>query len=177
MNREYVDLPAAAKKKDGPSGSVAMVRSPLFLRGFGAETTVVGLVQVCAIVSLFTGKYVPSYGSHDRRGAPKIATSFLFSRFDMRKLSFCRSLCADGYRRIGGIKEKVLGAHRAGANRVILPWANRKDVEYDVAKEVRACIQFAFARMVREVFDAAFGPGSLPWRAPDAHHPLVESRL
>jgi ATP-dependent Lon protease len=60
---------------------------------------------------------------------------------------------------------------------VILPWANRKDVEYDVAMEVRACIQFAFARMVREVFDAAFGPGSLPWRAPDTHHPLVESRL
>ena len=30
-----------------------------------------------------------------------------------------------------------------------------------------------FARTVREVLDAAFGPGSLPWHAPDAH-PLVE---
>ena len=77
---------------------------------------------------------------------------------------------------VGGIKEKVLGAHRAGANRVILPWGNRKDVEHDVAKEVRARIQFVFARTVREVLDAAFGPGSLSWHAPDAH-PLVESRL
>jgi len=45
---------------------------------------------------------------------------------------------------VGGIKEKVLGrlgAHCTGANRVILPWANRKD-EHDVAKEVRTRIQF-----------------------------------
>jgi len=77
---------------------------------------------------------------------------------------------------VGGIKEKVLGAHRAGANKVILPWANRKDVEYDVPKEVRARMQFVFARTVREVLDAAFSVGTLPWRV-DAHHPLVESRL
>ena len=41
---------------------------------------------------------------------------------------------------VGGVKEKVLGAHGVGAtNKVILPWANRKDVEveHDVQKEVR----------------------------------------
>jgi ATP-dependent Lon protease len=76
---------------------------------------------------------------------------------------------------VGRIKEKVLGAHGADASRVILPWANRKDVERDVAKEVRGRIQFMFAKTVREALDAAFGPGSLPWHAPDAH-PLVESR-
>jgi hypothetical protein len=38
-------------------------------------------------------------------------------------------------------------------------------------------IQFVFARTVHEVLDAAFGPGLLPWRAPDARHPLVESTL
>ena len=37
-----------------------------------------------------------------------------------------------------------------------------EDVEHGVAKEVRACIQFVFTRTVREVLDAAFGPGSLP---------------
>ena len=57
---------------------------------------------------------------------------------------------------------------------MILPWANRKDVEHDVAKEVRARIQFVFARTVREALDAAFGPGSLPWIVPPAH-PLIES--
>jgi ATP-dependent Lon protease len=69
----------------------------------------------------------------------------------------------------------VLGAHRAGVNRVILPWANRKDVEHDVPKEVRVRTQFVFAGTVREMLDAAFGVGSLPWHA-DAH-PIVESRL
>ncbi len=72
----------------------------------------------------------------------------------------------------------MLGTHHAGANRVALPWANRKGVGHDVAKEVRARIQFVFAGTVREVLDAACRLGSLPWRAPaDARHPLVESRL
>ena len=67
-----------------------------------------------------------------------------------------------------GIKEKVLPAHHTGANKMILPWASRKDVEHDVPKEVRARMQFVFARTVREVLDAVLGVGSLPWRA-DAH--------
>ena len=45
-----------------------------------------------------------------------------------------------------------------------------------MAKDVRARIQFVFVRTVHEVLDAAFGPGLLPWHAPDVH-PLVESRL
>jgi ATP-dependent Lon protease len=52
---------------------------------------------------------------------------------------------------VSGIKEKVSCADRAGANRVVLPWATGKDVEHDVAKEVRARIQFVFARTVRNV--------------------------
>jgi hypothetical protein len=37
--------------------------------------------------------------------------------------------------------EKVLGAHRAGTNKVIVPRANRKDVELDIprAYAVRVC--------------------------------------
>ncbi|KAN0118143.1 Lon protease (S16) C-terminal proteolytic domain containing protein, partial [Russula decolorans] len=112
-----------------------------------------GVLDVCAIVSLLTGKCVP----------PTIALT--------REITLRGRVSP-----VGGIKEKVLGAHRAGANRVNLPWANRKDVEHDVAKETRGHIQFVFARTVREVLDVAFGPGSLPCHAPDAH-PLVESRL
>ncbi|KAH8987320.1 Lon protease C-terminal proteolytic domain-containing protein [Lactarius akahatsu] len=59
---------------------------------------------------------------------------------------------------VGGVKEMVLGA-----NKVIVPWANRKDVEHDVPKEVQARMQFVFARTVREVLDAAFGRGTPPW--------------
>jgi hypothetical protein len=51
---------------------------------------------------------------------------------------------------VGGVKEKALGAHRAGANKVTVPWVNRKDVELGVPKEVHACVQFVFARTVWE---------------------------
>jgi len=75
---------------------------------------------------------------------------------------------------VGGVKEKVLGAHRAGPDKVIVPWANRKDVEDDIPKEVRVCMQFVFAWTVREALDAAFGEGTPPWRT---IAPVVESRL
>ena len=42
---------------------------------------------------------------------------------------------------VGGVKEKALSANRAGANKVIEPWANRKDIEHDVPMEVRARMQ------------------------------------
>ena len=75
---------------------------------------------------------------------------------------------------VGGIKEKVLGAHRANVTKVILPWANRKDVEHDVPAEVRAAMQFAFVRTVEEALEAAFGKGTLGWRPKEV---LIESRL
>jgi ATP-dependent Lon protease len=37
---------------------------------------------------------------------------------------------------VGGIKEKLIGAHRAGVKKVLLPLANRKDVK-DVPEEVK----------------------------------------
>jgi len=60
-------------------------------------------------------------------------------------------------------------------NKLILPWANRKDVEHDVPVEVRTRTQFVFVRTVREALDAGFGAGTLSWRADVP--PLVESRL
>ena len=57
---------------------------------------------------------------------------------------------------VGGVKEKVLGAHCAGMNKVIVLWVNWKDVESEVPKEVRAQMQFMFARTVCKVLDAAF---------------------
>ncbi len=163
-------LPAGAQKKDGPSAGVAMVCSPPFLSGFGAKLTV-GVAGLCDCIP-FDGEVCTSYDCYDRRGAQKSVPPY--ARANMSDV--CLQITLRGrVSPVGGIKEKVLGAHRVDANRVILPWANRKDVEHDVPKEVRARIQFVFARTVREVLDAAFGPGSLPWHA-DAH-PLVESRL
>ena len=76
---------------------------------------------------------------------------------------------------VGGIKEKVLGAHRAQITKVILPWANRKDVEHDVAREIRDDMEFVFVKTVEEALDAAFGKGTLGWRRP--RHVMMESRL
>lgn len=70
---------------------------------------------------------------------------------------------------------QVLGAHRAGITTVILPWANRKDVKYDVPEEVRNSMTFVFAKTVREALEAAFGKDVLGWRGEEGV--LVESRL
>ncbi|KAJ7270906.1 hypothetical protein C8J57DRAFT_1468112 [Mycena rebaudengoi] len=68
----------------------------------------------------------------------------------------------------------VLGAHRAQITKVIPPWANRKDVEHDVALEIRSVMEFVFVRTVNEALLAAFGKDTLGWRS----DPLpLESRL
>lgn len=56
---------------------------------------------------------------------------------------------------IGGVKEKVLAAHRAGIKRLILPFENKKDYEEDVPENVKAQIQFSFAKRIDEVLDIA----------------------
>jgi ATP-dependent Lon protease len=55
---------------------------------------------------------------------------------------------------IGGIKEKVLAAHRAGIRTVILPKHNEPDID-DVPDEIRHELTFVFADRMEEVLDAA----------------------
>jgi ATP-dependent Lon protease len=55
---------------------------------------------------------------------------------------------------VGGIKAKVLAAHRAGITRVILPHRNARDLD-EVPEEVRAQIEFILAEDMSEVLDAA----------------------
>jgi len=58
---------------------------------------------------------------------------------------------------VGGIKEKILAAHRAGIKRVILPKANEKDLK-EVPQEVRDHLTFVLAERIEEVLPAAFNP-------------------
>ncbi|KAJ6496776.1 ATP-dependent protease La [Mycena vulgaris] len=110
-----------------------------------------GIAMVCAFVSLLTGARVPTHVA---------MTGEITLRGRVTP--------------VGGIKEKVLGAHRAQITKVILPWANRKDVEHDVALEIRSVMEFVFVRTVNEALVAAFGKNTLGWR----NGPLVlESRL
>ncbi len=55
---------------------------------------------------------------------------------------------------VGGIKEKVLAAQRAGVNKVILPLASRKDL-IDIPKKVIKDIEFIFVERIDEVFKHA----------------------
>jgi len=60
---------------------------------------------------------------------------------------------------VGGIKEKVLAAHRAGIKRIILPKANEKDLK-DVPQEVRENLTFILVERIEEVLPAAFNHDS-----------------
>lgn len=56
---------------------------------------------------------------------------------------------------VGGIKEKVLGARRAGINMIYLPKRNEKDLK-DIPEEVRKTMKFKFVEKIDEVLDDAF---------------------
>lgn len=55
---------------------------------------------------------------------------------------------------VGGVKAKVLAAHRAGLKTVILPSQNEKDLD-DIPDEVRDMLDFVLTERVDEVFDTA----------------------
>lgn len=55
---------------------------------------------------------------------------------------------------IGGVKEKVLAAKRAGINTVILPEKNRNDLE-DVPEELRKTMKFVFVETIDQVIEEA----------------------
>jgi len=74
---------------------------------------------------------------------------------------------------VGGIKEKVLAAKRAGIKTIILPERNRKDLMEDIPAELRKGMSFIFAKNVAEVLDAALQPMD----APKAEKPKSGARL
>ncbi|VDC00890.1 unnamed protein product [Peniophora sp. CBMAI 1063] len=97
-----------------------------------------GVAIACAFVSLLTGASVPA----DTAMTGEIT---LHGRVTP----------------VGGIKEKVLGAHRAGCKRLLLPYANRRDVEHDVPREIKESMKFVFVRGVEEALGVVFGEGVL----------------
>ncbi|KAG8854338.1 hypothetical protein FRB91_003660 [Serendipita sp. 411] len=110
-----------------------------------------GVAYVCAFVSLLTGLTVPKYvamtGETTLRGRVTA---------------------------VGGIKEKVLGVHREGIRKVILPRSNKRDVEHDIPAEVMAKMEFVYVSRVEEALEAAFGPGVFHPGQKSIH---MESRL
>jgi ATP-dependent Lon protease len=60
---------------------------------------------------------------------------------------------------IGGVKQKVLAAHRAGLKEVILPKRNEGDLD-DVPEQVREEITFHIAETIDDVLSLALEPDS-----------------
>jgi ATP-dependent Lon protease len=65
---------------------------------------------------------------------------------------------------VGGIKEKVLAAYRAGSKTVILPKKNQADLEEDIPEEILEKIDFVFVENIEEVLEAALTDRKAPPR-------------
>jgi len=57
---------------------------------------------------------------------------------------------------VGGIKEKVIAAHRSGIKKILLPLENKKDL-FDIPDEVKKDIQFIFIETIEELIHETLG--------------------
>ncbi|PQE26148.1 lon protease 2 protein [Rutstroemia sp. NJR-2017a BBW] len=109
-----------------------------------------GMAHTIALISLFSGKAVP----------PTMAMT--------GEISLRGRVTA-----VGGIKEKLIGAHRAGVKTVLLPAQNRKDIK-DVPQEVKDNLEIIHVghiwEAMRHVWPEAHWPGEENFAA-------IESRL
>jgi ATP-dependent Lon protease len=82
---------------------------------------------------------------------------------------------------VGGIKEKVLAAHRAGIHRILLPARNEADME-EIPEDVRKELEVVPLTRIREVFDTALEkfvanpPPPLPPPSDSARSPETEGQ-
>uniref|UniRef100_A0A8C2LRS2 Lon protease homolog 2, peroxisomal n=1 Tax=Cricetulus griseus TaxID=10029 RepID=A0A8C2LRS2_CRIGR len=73
---------------------------------------------------------------------------------------------------VGGIKDKVLAAHRAGLKHIIIPQRNEKDLE-EIPSNIRQDLSFVTASCLDEVLNAAFDGGFTVKTRPG----LIDSKL
>ncbi|KAF8873603.1 Lon protease C-terminal proteolytic domain-containing protein [Gymnopilus junonius] len=57
---------------------------------------------------------------------------------------------------VGGLKEKILAAHRAGITTILAPAANQADIEENVPESVKTGIRFVYVENVNEVLHEVF---------------------
>ncbi|KAH8916219.1 ATP-dependent protease La [Atractiella rhizophila] len=83
--------------------------------------------------------------------------------------------------RVGGLKEKILAAHRAGVKKVICPFGNNREVESELAEKVSGQVDLIFVKKVEEVLDIVFGEkvgskGKVVWEEKERKKRVKESR-
>jgi ATP-dependent Lon protease len=84
-------------------------------------------------------------------------TSALTNKTIRRRLAMTGEITLSGHvLPVGGIKEKVLAARRAGIKELILPVQNEKNVREDIQPELLKEIKIHYVRMIDEVLNLAF---------------------
>jgi ATP-dependent Lon protease len=84
-------------------------------------------------------------------------TSALTNKTVRRRLAMTGEITLSGHvLPVGGIKEKVLAARRAGIDELILPSQNEKNVREDIQPELLKDIKIHYVRMIDEVLNLAF---------------------
>ncbi len=76
---------------------------------------------------------------------------------------------------VGGIKEKVLGARRAGVEELNLPTENEKNVLEDIQKELLASVQIRYVNTIEQVLELAFEENVLQPAENETSEPEKES--
>lgn len=109
-----------------------------------------GMAHTIALISLFSGRPVP----------PTMAMT--------GEISLRGKVTA-----VGGIKEKLIGALRAGVKTVLLPAQNRKDVK-DLPQEVKDGLDIILVSHVSEAMKLIWPDGRWPG---ESNFGMVESRL
>ncbi|HEX7598061.1 MAG TPA: endopeptidase La, partial [Polyangia bacterium] len=106
-----------------------------------------GVAMIVALASLFTGRRVR--GDVAMTGEITLRGSVL---------------------PVGGIKEKVLAAHRAGIKRVTLPDRNRKDM-VDIPESVRKDLELVFVKRIQEALEVTLESVPVVVAGPDTGSP------
>jgi len=57
---------------------------------------------------------------------------------------------------VGGLKEKVLAAHRDGVKEIILPASNKENIDREIPQEVKQDVKFHFVTNIKEVLPIVF---------------------
>ncbi|CAO3673395.1 hypothetical protein G6F70_007544 [Rhizopus microsporus] len=110
-----------------------------------------GITLICALVSLYSNKCIPT-------------TVAMTGEISLRGQVLP----------VGGIKEKVISAHRAGIRKIIIPFRNKRDVEATVPETVQADIVFSFVQDIWQMLHVAFE--NEKWSAQSRRN-MMESRL
>lgn len=125
----HIHMPSGAVPKDGPSaGQLYILFDCLLLL-----TNTAGIAIAICIMSLLSGEAVS------------------------RTVAMSGEITLRGQvRPVGGIKEKVMSAYRAGIKRILLPAANQRDIVQTVPEHIRESVSFVYCKTIWDAVEAVF---------------------